>query len=146
MKDNISRVLAFCALGLVAYQAPALQIVGQTGSGSPAPTTLTTDAGLRPAINVQSKGVISVSLLSTAAFKAQDVKPDSIRFGPAGATLFGKAKLADLNGDGTVDLLLRFKTQDTGITCQTTEVTVTGTMLDGQPFRASSPIDAKGCR
>lgn len=146
MTDNISRVLAFCALGLVASQAPAMQFLGQGGSGSPPPTTLTTDANLRPTINVRSKGVISVSLLSTAAFNAQDVKPDSIRFGPAGATIFGKAKLADLNGDGSVDLLLRFKTQDAGITCQTSQVTLSGTMLDGQPFTASDQIDTQGCR
>ena len=144
MSHGISKALVFCALGLVVNQAPALQVVGAPSSGS-TQATVTADASGRSAVNVRSKGVITVSLLSTDAFNTQDVKPQSIRLGPGGAKPFGRVQSADLNGDGSTDLLLHFKTQDTGITCGATDVSLTGMMLDGQRFTASYPIETKGC-
>ena len=69
-------------------------------------------------VNVKSKGVIPVALLSTPEFadpSAVDVT--SARFGPAGATAAHGGHIEDVNGDGNFDLVLHFKTPETGIAC-----------------------------
>ena len=52
----------------------------------------------------------------------------------------------DVNLDGIMDLLLHFRTQDTGITCGDESATLTGELLDGHPIEGTDTIQTVGCR
>jgi hypothetical protein len=43
-------------------------------------------------------------------------------------------------------MMLHFPTQDTGITCLDTEITLTGATFDGLEFTATDSIQTTGCR
>jgi hypothetical protein len=98
-------------------------------------------------INLKSKGVIPVAILTTAAFDATTVAPLSVKFGPAGATeAHGKGHVEDVNGDGKPDLVLHFRTQETGIQCGDTSASLTGETFEGDPIQGTDTIKTVGCR
>jgi hypothetical protein len=98
-------------------------------------------------INPRSKGVITVAILTTDTFDASRVDPSSVRFGSAGAAeADGRGQVDDVNGDGRDDLVLHFRTQDTGIVCGDTNVSLTGTTFSGQPIEGSASIRTVGCK
>jgi hypothetical protein len=61
-------------------------------------------------VNIGSDGVIAVAILSTAEFDASQVIAGSVVFAGAHAV---QSTLRDVNGDGRIDMLLHFRTQDT---------------------------------
>ena len=64
-------------------------------------------------INLKSKGVIPVAILSTDTFDATTIDPLSVSFGPHGAMEgHGRGHIEDVNGDGLPDLVLHFRTQE----------------------------------
>ena len=81
-------------------------------------------------INPGKKGVIPVAILTTGDFDATTVDGDSARFGPAGAVPVHWA-IEDVDGDGDDDMILHFKTQDTGIAEGDTEAMLTATTTGG---------------
>ncbi|MBA7668279.1 hypothetical protein ES703_76389 [subsurface metagenome] len=80
-------------------------------------------------INLKSKGLIPVAILTTPDFDASTVDPDTVAFGPNEAACVHWA-LEDVDGDGDIDLILHFKTQDTGINPGDTEATLIGYTYD----------------
>jgi hypothetical protein len=83
-------------------------------------------------INPDTNGVIPVAILTTDAFDATIVDASTVTFGPAGATMIHKnAHLEDVDGDGDTDMVLHFRTQDTGIAHGDTEAPLNGTTYDG---------------
>lgn len=83
-------------------------------------------------INLRNKGVVPVAILTTAVFDAVTVDPLSIRFGPGGATeSHGRGHLEDVDGDHDLDLLLHFRTTETGITPDDTQACLIGKTSDG---------------
>jgi hypothetical protein len=98
-------------------------------------------------INPNSKGVTPVAILTTDTFDATTVDPLSVKFGPKGAIeAHGQGHIEDANGDGRLDLVLHFKTQDTGIKCGDTSASLTGTALSGQLIEGSDSIQTVGCK
>ena len=98
-------------------------------------------------INPKSKGVIPVAILSTNTFDATTVNPASVKFGPAEAVeTHGRGHTEDVNRDGWRDLVVHFHTQDTGIVCGNTSVSLTGTTFSGQTFKGSASIRTVGCK
>src|SRR4029453_4177225 len=89
-------------------------------------------------INPKSNGVIAGPLLTPADFNAAPVAPLSVEFGPEGATeAHGKGHIEDVNGDGKKDLVLHFRTQETGIACGDTSVSLTGETFEGDQIQGA---------
>jgi len=98
-------------------------------------------------INPSSKGVIPVAVLTTDTFDAMTLDPDTITFGPDGAELaHPPGHVEDLDGDGDLDFLLHFRTQETGIQCVDTEVSLWGETLNGMSIEGSDSIVTVGCK
>jgi hypothetical protein len=116
------------------------------------PTALEVTVDIKPGefpntINPKSNGVISVAILTTADFDATTVDPLSVEFGPEGATeAHGKGHREDVNGDGKKDLVLHFRTQETGIACGATEGVLSGETFAGQAIVGADSIKTVGCK
>jgi len=82
------------------------------------------------------------AILSTADFDASDVDFSSLEFGPAGATPIHKnGHVEDANGDGLLDLVSHYRTQETGIAFGDTEACITGELTDGTPFEGCDAVN-----
>jgi len=82
-----------------------------------APSVQTVQIDIRPGdsqntVNLANNGVIAVAIHSTVDFDARDVVINSVLF--AGAHAVQSAQ-KDVNGDGRLDLVLNFRTQDTNL-------------------------------
>jgi hypothetical protein len=97
-------------------------------------------------INPKSNGLIRVAILSTGDFDPGSINQASLEFGPSQALAQGKGQLKDVNGDGQADLVLHFRTQDSGIQCGDTSVSITGQTVNGNPIKGSDAITTVGCR
>ena len=83
-------------------------------------------------INLDSQGVIPVAILTTDDFDAASVNATTVHFGKEGD---GAAPvhyaLEDVDYDGDTDMILQFKTQETGIEAGDNEATLTGQTTGG---------------
>ena len=112
-----------------------------------APPDISIDISLRNSINPKSKGKVSVAILTTATFDATTVDPSTVRFGATGTEAAPvHSTLEDVDGDGDIDLVLHFNTQDTGIVCGVTSVSLIGETLSGQIIAGSDSIKTVGCK
>ncbi len=74
------------------------------------PVTIDIKPGSDPnSINLKSKGVVPVAVLTTEDFDASTIDPTTVEF--AGAPPV-RSTLEDVDGDGDVDMLFHFKTQE----------------------------------
>jgi len=75
-------------------------------------------------INLKSKGVVPVAVLTTVGFDASTVDPGSVEFAGAEPVRW---RLCDVDDDGDMDVLFHFKTQELNLEEDSTEATLTGT-------------------
>ena len=95
-------------------------------------------------VNLKSNGVIPVAILTTADFDAATVDPLTVMFGPAEAPeTHGRGHLQDVDDDGDVDLMLHFRTQETGIQASDAEACVNGSTFDGRVITGCDLITTK---
>jgi hypothetical protein len=92
-------------------------------------------------INAESEGVIPVAILTTEDFDALTVDADSVVFGEDEAEKRHKrAHVEDVDDDGDLDLLLHFRTQETGIAPGDTEACLIGHTYDGVPIMGCDSV------
>lgn len=98
----------------------------------------------RNSINTKSKGAIPVAILTADDFDATTVDPLSAAFGPAGASeAHGRGHVSDVDFDGDVDLVLHFRTQETGIEVGDSEACLSAETFDGQAVVGCEVITVK---
>ena len=90
-------------------------------------------------------GKFPVAVLSGAAFDATQVDPATVRFGLGEAIPADPPIITDVDGLHGDDTTLAFWTEETGIFCNDTEVSLTGETYAGDPIQGSDTIDASDC-
>jgi len=88
-------------------------------------------------INLKSKGVVPVAVLTGGELDAGDVDPGTVRLAGAAPVRW---TLEDVDGDGDLDLLLQFRVQDLDLNGASFWATLTGTMSDGVVFQGSGTV------
>jgi len=90
-------------------------------------------------INLKSKGVVPVAVLTTDLFDAATVDPDTVQLEGVDAV---KWTMDDVDGDGDLDLLLHFSTQELAVVLDafSTEATLSGETYDGETFSGTDSV------
>lgn len=109
---------------------------------------LSVDIDIKPnsdpnSINTKSKGTIPVAILSTPDFDATEVDKTSLTFGKTGDEDSLKKctkSNEDVNGDGLLDVVCHFNTQDTGFLQVDTEGILKGQTVDGTPIEGRDSV------
>jgi len=130
-----------------------LGVQGLVGLGEgPGPVAITVTIDIKPgsfpnSINPRNKGKIPVAILTTNTFDATTVDTSTVFFGATGAEAPPvHAALEDVDGDGDMDMILHFNTQESGIVCGDTSASLTGETLDGETIRGSDSVSTVGCK
>ena len=94
-------------------------------------------------INLKSKGVVPVAVLTSVDFDATTVDPATVQF--AGASPL-RWTLEDVDDDGDEDMLFHFKTQQLNLDENSTEATLTGQTNDGGGISGTDEVRIVGSR
>ena len=98
-------------------------------------------------VNPRSTGVIPAAIVTTDTFDAATIDVLTVKFGPRGATeAHGRGHFEDVNNDNRLDLVLHFRTRETGIGCGYTSASLTGATVDGAMIQGTDSITSVGCR
>jgi hypothetical protein len=89
-------------------------------------------------------GVVRVAILGTATFDVSTVDAATVRFGAKSAAPLRSA-IKDVNADGMPDLVLAFRTAETGIQCGDTAASLSGLTNSGQTLKGTDSIQTVGC-
>ena len=88
-------------------------------------------------INLKSKGVVPVAVLTAAGFDAATVDPATVLFADAAPVRW---TLEDVDGDGDADMLFDFKTQDLNLDENSTEAMLTGQTTEEVVFQGTDEV------
>ena len=95
-------------------------------------------------VTTKGKGVLPVAILTTDDFDASTVDASTLSFGPGGAApAHSGGHLEDVDGDGDLDLMLHFRTQEHGLASGDTEACISGMTLDGTELQGCDSVDVK---
>ncbi len=117
------------------------------------PALIEVDVDIKPgsdpnSINVRRPaGVVPVAVLGTADFDVLTIDVATLRFGPDSAapahdlSVLGK-HVADVDGDGYVDIVTHYVVGETGIAAGDTSACLVGETLDGVPIEGCDAVRA----
>jgi ELWxxDGT repeat protein len=99
----------------------------------PGETVVEVEIDIKPgsdpnSINLRSKGVVPVAILTTDTFDAADVDPVTVTF--AGASPLRWA-MEDIDSDGDTDIVFYFKTQELALDSESVEAILEGSTFSG---------------
>jgi hypothetical protein len=89
-------------------------------------------------INLKSKGVVPVAVMTTDDFDASTINPETVLFAAVAAVRWTEE---DVDVDGDLDLLFHFKTQELNLDKDSTEATLTGITYDGQAIGGTGRVN-----
>jgi hypothetical protein len=89
-------------------------------------------------INLNSKGKIPVAILTNEEFDASTVDPVTVSFAEASPVRW---TVENVDGDGDMDLLFHFKTQEMNLDQDSTEATLTGITYDGRIIEGTDTVN-----
>lgn len=89
-------------------------------------------------INLKSKGVILVAILTTASFDATTVNPSTAVFAGASAVHWA---LEDVDEDGDLDLILHFHSQDTNLVATDSTACLTAETFSGEQVQGCDSVN-----
>ncbi|OFW74551.1 MAG: hypothetical protein A2Y55_10325 [Actinobacteria bacterium RBG_16_68_12] len=91
-------------------------------------------------IKLSNKGVIPVAILGSATFDVTDVDYGTVCFAGDCTEAHGTVHFEDVNGDGFLDAVLHYETQETNIVFGDTEACLTGELTDGTFFEGCDSV------
>lgn len=98
-------------------------------------------------INPKNQGKVPVAILTTDEFDAATVDPSTVLFGVNGTEAAPvHSALEDVDGDGDIDMILQFNTQDTGIVCGVTSAMLTGMTYDAHNIVGTDSVSTPACK
>ena len=110
-------------------------------------TTVSIDikpGGFPNAINLGSKGLTPVAILSTATFDATTLNPATVKLAGAAVALKANgqpmASIQDVNGDGFPDLVLQVSTSSLQLAPASATATLTGQTFGGQNIQGTDSV------
>lgn len=118
---------------------------GEDGKIIPIQIDIKPDGDEPNSINLGSQGKVPVAILSTETFDATTVNVGSVLF--AGAAVNVKrngtfhSSYEDVNGDGLLDLVLHFNTQDLNLDESSTEATIQGSTFNGRCIEGTDSVN-----
>jgi hypothetical protein len=111
------------------------------------PLTVTIDiipGGTQNRINISTPGTVRVGIFTGADFDVTTIDRSTLYFGPPGSGMAGAqpvgGALVDLDGDGDLDLRVRFPKNTTGFACGDTEGEITGQTVTGRSFIGTDAV------
>ncbi len=111
-----------------------------TAVPEPMPVDIDIKPGSDPnSINLKSKGVVPVAVLTTDDFDANDVDPSTVEFAGAEPVRW---VMCDVDDDSDIDMLFHFKTQElVDLDENSTEATLVGTTYSGTPIQGTDVVN-----
>jgi hypothetical protein len=106
---------------------------------------VTVDIDIRSANDADSincsnpKEVITVVIIGTSDFDVTQVDTRSVEFEGA-FEMNMQGHFEDIDDDGDIDLVFRFRMGDTVLRCEDTEGKLTGLLVDGTPFEGTDAM------
>jgi hypothetical protein len=89
-------------------------------------------------INLKSKGLVPVAVMTTEDFDASTVDPVTVSFADVSPVRW---TMEDVDSDGDTDLLFHFKTQELNLNKDSTGATLTGITYDGQAIEGTDTVN-----
>jgi hypothetical protein len=97
-------------------------------------------------LNLRSRGVLPIAILTTDEFDATSIDPTSLRFGATGKEAAAvRTVLTDIDNDGDTDLLVFFRIADTEIDCETLFTYISGVTVTGVSIAGTDSVTIVGC-